>query len=85
MLAGMLVPMVLSPFMLAFVNEPPLATVDLAGSPSAKGQLLTHVDGYWYVFNQQGNLVAIPDGNVKAAEICAPGTAKTAKTCAQKE
>jgi hypothetical protein len=82
-LAMVLVPAFLAAFMLTFVSDPPLAAVDVDGSPGVEGTLLTHVDGYWHVFNKQGNLVAIPDDKVSAAEICAPGTAKTANTCAQ--
>jgi len=74
----------LAAFTLTFVSEPPLPPVVVKrvdGRLKVEGELLTHVDAQWYVFNQQGNLVAIPDREVKNAEICSPDTAKATDIC----
>ena len=65
-------------FLLAFVSSPPLPAVDVSvdanGSQGVEGTLLTHVDGYWYVFNPKGNLVSVPDDHVTNVNICTSTT-----------
>jgi excisionase family DNA binding protein len=52
----------------------PLSKVELSGQRHVKGKLLTHADGYWYIFEQRGimqeaKLVAIPDNDVKEVRV----------------
>jgi len=75
----------LAAFMLTFVSTPPLATANVDGSTSVQGHLLTHVDGYWYVFDRNGNIVATHDDKVTEVEICSTTTGKVASTCTQGE
>jgi hypothetical protein len=58
--------------------KPPLSTVEISGQRLVKGELLTHTDGFWYVFeqreanqgaNQEVKLVAIPDDDVKEVQV----------------
>ena len=62
--------------------KPPLSSVEISGQRLVKGELLTHTDGFWYVFEQreekqeakQGaeqevKLVAIPDDDVKGVQV----------------
>jgi hypothetical protein len=55
------------------INKPTLPTVDINGDKGPKGALLTHTDGFWYVFDRKGDnrdkLVAISDDEVKKAQI----------------
>jgi hypothetical protein len=75
-------------FLLAFVSSPPLPAVDVSvdvnGSQGVEGTLLAHVDGYWYVFNPKGNLVAVPDDHVTNINICSSTTEKSASICTQR-
>jgi hypothetical protein len=41
--------------------SPSLPLVEFASAAQEEGQLLGRTDGYWYVFDQQGTLVAVPD------------------------
>jgi len=64
-------------------TKPPLSTVEVSGQRPVKGALLTHSDGFWYVFERQedkqkdkqgkgkpeAKLVAINDDKVKDAEV----------------
>jgi hypothetical protein len=34
-----------------------------------KGSLLTHSEGFWYVFNNKGTLIAIPDAEVERVSV----------------
>jgi hypothetical protein len=82
--AVVLVATFLASFTLTFINNPPLPPVVVEvgeGNSNVKGELLTHVDAHWYVFNNQGNLVAIPDREVREAEICSPHKAQTTDFC----
>jgi hypothetical protein len=83
-LAATLGPTFLAAFLLAFVGDPPLPAVDVGGSQGTEGTLLTHVDGYWYVFEPKGTLVAVPDAHVTNVNICAPTTGKAASICTQR-
>jgi hypothetical protein len=82
--AVVLVATFLASFTLTFINNPPLPPVVVEvgeGNSNVKGELLTHVDAHWYVFNNQGDLVAIPDREVREAEICSPHKAQTTDFC----
>jgi hypothetical protein len=53
-------------FAFTIINKPPLPEVDVQGTPSVEGaRLLAHTDGFWYVYNTAGDLIAIRDDNVK--------------------
>jgi len=62
-------------------NEPSLPTVEISGRNTSKGTLLTHADGFWYVFDcesdckgsRQVTLVAIPDPEVKTVQVSRSG------------
>jgi hypothetical protein len=55
-------------------QPPPLPPVSITGASDASGTLLTHTDGFWYVFHREGNeerwhLVAIPDDEVDIVRV----------------
>jgi hypothetical protein len=50
-------------------HRPPLPRVELTGSHSVEGRLLTHAEGYWYIIEPDGHVVAIPDDEAKTTEI----------------
>jgi hypothetical protein len=64
-------------------TTPPLSSVEISGQRPLKGELLTHVDGFWYVFErredtqedkqekdkQEAKLVAIPDDKVEDVQV----------------
>lgn len=58
-------------------TKPPLSKVEISGQRPAQGQLLSHADGFWYIFEQQKDkqgdkqvkLVAIPDAKVEDVEV----------------
>jgi hypothetical protein len=75
----------LAAFMLTFVSPPPLPVANVGGSTSVQGHLLTHVDGYWYVFNRKGNLVATQDDKVTDVEICSTTIGNGASACTRGE
>lgn len=54
---------------IALLNEPPLPSVEIDGANVTEGKLLNHIDGFWYVFNEEGELVAIPDAEVKKVRV----------------
>jgi len=57
-------------FTLALTRETPaLPAVQITANTSVEGELLTHVDGFWHVFDEQGTLVAIPDDDVSEVRI----------------
>jgi hypothetical protein len=61
-------------FLGGFVNtslysQPPMPTVEITGTSKVEGALLTHTEGFWYVFNQDGELIAIPDDEVKTVRV----------------
>ena len=68
-LFGLVVMVVVASTIGAIKSEPPLPAVGVAGSTSIDGDLLAHVDGFWYVFDEQGTLVAIPDEEVTEVRI----------------
>ena len=55
--------------MAAATGSPPLPPVQVAASTHIEGDLLGHVDGFWYVFDEQGTLVSIPDKDVTEVRI----------------
>jgi hypothetical protein len=62
-------------------NEPALPTVEISGGAAPEGTLLTHADGFWYVFDCGGEckgghratLVAVPDSEVKNVQVSRTG------------
>jgi hypothetical protein len=48
-------------FTMAFTGEPPLPEIALNGSTTAEGRLVAHAYGIWYILDDEGNLVGIPD------------------------
>jgi hypothetical protein len=56
-------------FLLTFLRQPPLPKVEVSGDTHVKGRLLVHTEGFWYVYNGEGQLVAIPDGKVTAVRV----------------
>jgi len=48
-------------FTLAFAGEPPLPGIALNDSPTPEGKLVAHADGIWYVLDDSGKLMGIPD------------------------
>jgi hypothetical protein len=55
--------------LLAYLKTPPLPIVRIGGEADYKGSLLAHAEGYWYVFNREGELIAIPDEDAKTVRI----------------
>jgi hypothetical protein len=64
-------------------NEPPLPTVDITKDSAAQnknspseihGVLLVHTEGVWHVLEKQGELIAIPDDEVKTVRVHAEVT-----------
>lgn len=55
------VAVIIAAFLNSAVREPPLPTVKFSKSSIAEGALLTHSEGFWYVFDSKGQLQAIPD------------------------
>ena len=54
----------------AVIKDPPLPKVSLTGASITNGALITHSEGFWYVFDREGTLQAIPDneaGTVRVA------------------
>ena len=51
------------------VAGPPLPTVEISATGETRGALLSHAEGFWYVFNREGELVAIPDSKVNTVRI----------------
>lgn len=49
--------------------EPPLPTVEITATGETRGTLLAHTDGFWYVFDQDGELISIPDAQVEVVRI----------------
>jgi len=61
--------------LISSVNEKPslpYATTDSDEVP--KGMLVTHSDGYWYVFDEEGQLRAIPDADAGAVQVSSEPT-----------
>jgi len=52
-------------------SEPPLPTVKISASTNIEGKLVAHAERFWYVFDEQGNLVALPEQNVTEVRISA--------------
>jgi hypothetical protein len=60
---------VLSSFPLAAAQDPPLPQIRVDGTSKTEGYLLVHSDGFWYLFDKEGDLLAIPDSEVKTVRI----------------
>jgi hypothetical protein len=60
-------------FMLTLVDKPPLPTTTKMRNSEIKGKLLTHAEGFWYLYpdegQHKGNLIAIPDDEVKKSTV----------------
>jgi hypothetical protein len=56
-------------FVLTMHSRPPLPTVKVSGSENLEGTLLTHSDRFWYIFNREGELVALSDDKVETVRI----------------
>ena len=58
-------------------NEPPLlyATTNFEEVP--EGRLVTHSDGYWYIFDDTGELRAIPDDEAGAVQVSSEPTSES--------
>jgi hypothetical protein len=54
-------------------SAPPLPPVEISATTKTKGTLLTHTDGFWYVFNREGDLIAVPDDEVKTVRVSSDG------------
>jgi hypothetical protein len=55
----------LAAYVIAGFREPPLPTVHISWDKgSTRGELLAHADGFWYVYNDENRLEAIPDDKV---------------------
>lgn len=50
-------------------RAPPLPPVEIRTTTETQGNLLAHTEGFWYVFNSEGDLIAIPDDEVKSVRI----------------
>src|SRR5215217_3258309 len=57
----------------AVAYEPPVPKVELTRKEHAnvEGDLLAHTDGFWYVLKLNGDVLAIPDGDVQEARVFA--------------
>ena len=53
-------------------QDPPLSTVTVSETTNqiVDGDLLAHTDRYWYVFDSEKTLLAIPDSQVKTIYLC---------------
>ena len=59
-------------FVLSALRAPPLPNVQMTGKEELQGVLLTHTDGLWYVFDQKGNLMAVPDDQAGVVQVSSP-------------
>jgi hypothetical protein len=50
-------------------KEPPLSFVEIAGDVNIEGRLLSRTESTWYLFDQTGELVAVPNAKVDTARI----------------
>lgn len=60
---------VVNSLVLAVGNEPHLLYVATDFKGASKGRLVTHSDGYWYIFDGKGILRAIPDADAGAVRV----------------
>ena len=60
---------VLASFPAAAAEDPPLPEIRVDGTSKTEGYLLVHSDGFWYLFDKEGDLLAIPDSEVKTVRI----------------
>ena len=57
-------------FMLSTTRDPPMPKVTITHEgQDTRGDFLAHTEGFWYVFNERDELVAIPDDAVKRVRI----------------
>ena len=57
--------------LLAVVRQPPLPLVEVTNANEApvSGTLLVHTNAYWYIFDEFGTLLAIPDTNITIVRV----------------
>jgi hypothetical protein len=57
----------------AFAPEPPVPRVELNRKEDTRveGDLLAHAEGFWYILKLNGDVLAIPDGDVQDARVFA--------------
>jgi hypothetical protein len=51
------------------LSAPPLPPIEVSATTPTTGKLLTHTDGFRYVFDQEGDLIAIPDDEVTTVRL----------------
>jgi hypothetical protein len=60
-------------FFLGFVGAayevPPLPSVEIHGSEQVQGALLAHAERFWYVIDEDGQLVVTPDTEVTSVQV----------------
>jgi hypothetical protein len=60
------------------LDNPSLPAVDISGVKDVDGALLTHTEGFWYVFDvageHKGELIALRDDQVTAVTITSENT-----------
>lgn len=69
-LAVLMVAVLIMASLSAAIKDPPLPEVSLTGASITSGTLVTHSEDFWFVFDQDGTLQAIPDskaGTVRVA------------------
>jgi hypothetical protein len=50
-------------------GRPTLPSVEITGQSTIVGKLLTHSGGFWYLFDHQGALIAIPDSSTDSVRV----------------
>jgi hypothetical protein len=53
----------------AAYKDPPLPSVEIHGSKKVEGALLAHTDRFWYVIDEDGQLVGTPDTHVTSVHV----------------
>lgn len=61
----------------AAFTEPALPNIEITSTNTStnetRGNLLAHTDSFWYLFGQDGELIAIPDKQVKTVQVSPEG------------
>jgi hypothetical protein len=57
----------------AVYTGPALPTIEITSTYETRGTLLAHTDRFWYLFDQDGELIAIPDDAVKTVQVSPEG------------
>lgn len=63
---------VINGFIASLDDEPALLRVRMDYEEIKVGRLVTHSNGYWYVFDKEGNLRAVPDADAGHVRISKP-------------